>query len=85
MRVMAKVAALVLVLGVTMGANLGVDLAGRGRPMGAQEMAARTGGMSGDNFCALDAGITLGCLFMGNMACALGGAIVWMVAREHGG
>jgi hypothetical protein len=84
MRVATKGAAIVLVLGITMGSNLGLDLVGT-RAMSAQEMDLRTGGNTGDKLCALDAGITLGCLYMGNLACALGGALVWMVACETGG
>lgn len=39
----------------------------------------------GDKFCAITGGVTLGCLFTGNMLCALGGAVVFMVACEKGG
>jgi hypothetical protein len=61
-----------------------VDGLGRSRPLAAQELAARSGGMPA-NFCALAAGVTAGCLITGQMYCALGGALTWMVMCESGG
>ena len=83
MKAIGRVLALVLVLGMTLSANLGTDFA-RAQPLEAQQMAATTGGMSA-SWCALTAGFTVGCAVTGNALCALGGAVFYMISCESGG
>jgi hypothetical protein len=84
MRVRTRALAAALALSVTTAANLGVGVP-NSRVMAAEEMAARTGGAEGDKFCGITAGVTAGCLITGQMYCALGGALTWMVFCETGG
>jgi hypothetical protein len=83
MRVLRKVSIIMLVLTLTMGANLGFDI-GIGQPMSAQEMTERTGATY-SSYCATAAGFVVGCALMGNALCAGGGLLAYLVMCESGG